>query len=76
MCYTATELQLCFQLRQTDNYAFQIECTLNVIGDLVRLEQNVYVFLRVFVETVEEVHARNRSSCSAVRKSYLHSRKS
>ena len=76
ICATATVLQLCFRFSQTDNYAFQSECTLNVIRDSVRLEQNVYVFLEVFVKNIEAVHDRIRSSCPAVRKSYLHSKKS
>ena len=63
---TDTVMQLCFQLSQTDIYAFQSEFTLNVIRDLVRLENNNYVFPETFVKIVEEVHSRIRSSRSAV----------
>ena len=62
---TDTVLQLCFRLSQTDNYAFQSEFTLNVIRDLVRLENNNYVFPATFVKIIEEVHGRIRSSRSA-----------
>ena len=63
---TDTVMQLCFRLSQTDIYAFQSEFTLNVIRDLVRLENNNYVFPETFVKIVEEVHSRIRSSRSAV----------
>ena len=58
----ATVVPLCFHLSQSTNYAFQSEFTLNVIRDLVRLEQNVFVYPELFVQIQEEIHHRMRSS--------------